>query len=486
MTDDSHKMPASFRAALDRALARPLLLDQRALFAVAQGAGFRPRADGVDMPEMPPSDRKKPYAVDGDVAIVSIEGPLAQRAWSCWMFEGDGYDAIAERVSAALGDPSIRAVVLRIDSPGGEVAGCFEAVRSIRSAAQSAGKPLTAFVDEMACSAAYAIACACDRVVLPDTGCVGSVGVILALMEESKALDMVGITPNVITSGAAKADGHPAIPLSPDARARLQAEVDQLAQVFAQEVANGRALDAQEALALEAQTFYGTEAIKRGLADQIGNLRSAIADARLSADRRGVRTGALRSTRTAMDPLKSLLGMSAEATDAQVFERVTALSALERDALAITDTKSAEEARGALRSIAKRAAEADTAEAALASERATRVASERSALKKAGLEKGLLAPADLDADGKGSEARWLAELSNTGLSAYLEREERTGRKIVPQGAVNAPTEAPTNDAQLPPDIAALAAKGWANLTAREKHAIKTHSSSPAERLRKQG
>jgi signal peptide peptidase SppA len=476
---DPHKMPASFRAALDRALARPLLLDQRVLFAVAQGAGFRPRADGGDMPEMPPSDRKKPYTVDGDVAIVSIEGPLAQRAWSCWIFEGDGYDAIAERVSAALGDPSIRAVVLRIDSPGGEVAGCFEAVRSIRSAAQSAGKPLTAFVDEMACSAAYALACACDRVVLPDTGCVGSVGVILALMEESKALDMVGITPNVITSGAAKADGHPAIPLSPDARARLQAEVDQLARVFAQEVANGRALDAQEALALEAQIFYGAEAIKRGLADQIGNLRSAIADARLSADRRGVRT------RTAMDPLKSLLGMSAEATDAQVFERVTALSALERDALSLTDTKSAEEARGALRSIAKRASEADAAEAALQEERKTRVASERAALKKAGVEKAILSPADIDADGKGTEARWLAELSNTGLAAYLEREERTGRKVVPQGAINAPTEPPSNDAQMPPEIATLAAKGWKNLSSREKHTIEKHSAVLAARLRKQ-
>lgn len=481
---DPHAMPPSFRAALDRALARPLLLDQRALFSITQGAGFRPRADG-DMPEMPPSDRKKPYAIDGDVAVVSIEGPLAQRAWSCWMFEGDGYDAITERVSAALGDPSIRAVVLRIDSPGGEVAGCFEAVRSIRSAAQSAGKPLTAFVDEMACSAAYALACACDRIVLPDTGCVGSVGVILALMEESKALDMAGITPNVITSGAAKADGHRAIPLSPDARARIQAEVDQLAQVFAQEVANGRGIDAQEALALEAQIFYGAEAIKRGLADQIGNLRSAIADARLSADRRGVRTGARRSTRTAMDPLKVLLGMSAEATDAQVFERVTALSALERDALSLTDTKSAEEARGALRSIAKRASEADAAEAALQEERKTRVASERAALKKAGVEKAILSPADIDADGKGTEARWLAELSNTGLAAYLEREERTGRKVVPQGAINAPTEPPSNDAQMPPEIATLAAKGWKNLSSREKHTIEKHSAVLAARLRKQ-
>ena len=459
MTDDSHKMPASFRAALDRALARPLLLDQRVLFAVAQGAGFRPRADGGDMPDMPPSDRKKPYAVDGDVAVVSIEGPLAQRAWSCWMFEGDGYDAIAERVSAALGDPSIRAVVLRIDSPGGEVAGCFEAVRSIRSAAQSAGKPLTAFVDEMACSAAYALACACDRVVLPDTGCVGSVGVILALMEESKALDMVGITPNVITSGAAKADGHPAIPLSPDARARLQAEVDQLARVFAQEVANGRALDAQEALALEAQIFYGAEAIKRGLADQIGNLRSAIADARLSADRRGVRTGARRSTRTAMDPLKSLLGMSAEATDAQVIERVGAMK---------SRLEGAEKTIAALtQDVAKANDRAGAAEKKLEDQ-------EREAI---------ISAAKSPEAGQWTQAQdsWLRTLPLESLRAW----KASAPRVVPAGAIEAPTEPPTNDAQLPPDIAALAAKGWKNLSSREKHTIEKHSAVLAARLRKQ-
>lgn len=459
MTDDSHKMPASFRAALDRALTRPLLLDQRVLFAVAQGAGFRPRADGGDMPDMPPSDRKKPYAVDGDVAIVSIEGPLAQRAWSCWMFEGDGYDAIAERVSAALGDPSIRAVVLRIDSPGGEVAGCFEAVRSIRSAAQSAGKPLTAFVDEMACSAAYALACACDRIVLPDTGCVGSVGVILALMEESKALDMVGITPNVITSGAAKADGHRAIPLSPEARARLQAEVDQLALVFAQEVANGRGIDAQEALALEAQTFYGTEAIKRGLADQIGNLRSAIADARLSADRRGIRTGARRSTRTNMEALKAMLGMSAESTDAQVIERVGAMKA---------------RLEGAEGSIA-----ALTLDVAKANDRASAAEKKLEDQER----EAILSAAKAPEAGQWTQAQdaWLRSLPLDALRSW----KQTAPRVVPAGAINAPTEAPTNDAQMPSDIAALAAKGWKNLSSREKHTIEKHSAVLAARLRKQ-
>lgn len=187
-----------------------------------------------------------------------------------------------------------------------------------------------------------------------------------------------------------------------------------------------------------------------------------------------------------MEALKAMLGLPAEATDAQVFERINALNALEKDTLSLTESKSTEEARGALRSLAKRASEAAEAEAALASERAARVASEREALKKLGLEKRVFSPADLDSDGKGKEALWLAEMSNAGLDGYITRELKFGRTIVPEGEHKAPSEAPVNDAQMPPDIAALAAKGWKNLTAREKHSIKTHSSSLAERLRKQG
>jgi len=275
MTLDS-TMPASFRAALDAALSRPLLLDPRALAPVRGAAGFRPRAsrDGAE------GAAPEPFERDGDVAVVSITGPLSQRAWSCWMFEGDGYDAIVQRVAGALGDSSVRAVVLRIDSPGGEVAGCFEAVRSLRAMASAAGKPMVAYADEMACSAAYAIACACDEVVLPDTGMVGSVGVILTVESYAEQLAAEGVSVALLTSGAAKADGHPAIALADDARARLQADVDQLARVFAAEVSVARPLDPTAVLALEARTFLGETAVAAGLADVVGPLGAAVERAR--------------------------------------------------------------------------------------------------------------------------------------------------------------------------------------------------------------
>ena len=198
-------MPASFRAALDAALSRPILLDPRALDPLRGAAGFRPRADASNGSG---TSSPAPFTREGDVAVVSIEGPLSQRAWSCWLFEGDGYDAVTSRMKAAIDDRATRSVVMRIDSPGGEVAGCFEAVRTIRAMAKAAGKPLVAYADEMACSAAYALACACDEVVLPDTGMVGSVGVILTLASRAGELAQRGVSVTLLTSGAAKADGH--------------------------------------------------------------------------------------------------------------------------------------------------------------------------------------------------------------------------------------------------------------------------------------
>lgn len=499
------KMPASFRAALDAALSRPVLLDPRALDEVRAAFGaFRPRAedDGDDeMPMMGAPKRAAPFTRDGDVAVVSVEGPLAQRAWSCWCFEGDGYDAILTRTQAALDDVGTRAVVLRLDSPGGEVAGCFEAVRAIRAAAAKAGKPLVAYVDEMACSAAYALACACDEIVCPDTGLVGSVGVITAVCDESGALALEGVKVAVITSGAAKADGHPAIPLAEDARARIQGDVNHLAAIFAAEVAAARPLTAAAVLALDAQVFRGGPALEARLVDRVGNLAGAVARARELADaRRSTRTSGARrgasTPRKAMneDTLKTLLGVDADAPEAALVERLTALSALDRDVRAVTGAGDTEAARGALRSLAKRAGEADAAEKALADERAAHQKAERAALKKHALSKGLLTPAELGADAEGAftgaEAEWVAGMSTTALRGYLEREERAGRSVVPQGEHRAPTGPNGSDAQLPSDIAELAATahrdGWLSLSVDQRHRVTRHDAALAERLRARG
>lgn len=403
-------MPASFRASLDAALARPLLLEPRALDSVLAAGGFRPRAemdeDGEDSaPEAPPV----PYVRDGDVAVVSIEGPLAQRAWACWMFSGDGYDAIVSRVNAALADASTRAVVLRLDSPGGEVAGCFEAVRSIRAASAAAGKPLVAYCDEMAASAAYALACACDEIVCPDTGILGSIGVIFSVTEQSEALRIAGRSTAVITSGAAKADGHPALPLSKEARARYQAEVDQLADVFAGEVSAARGLSVAQVRGLEARVFLGASAVNAGLADRVGNVATALERARALA---GARTpvsslarepAAPRAPTTAgktpargahMQSILALLGLPETATEHDAASAVAKATDAQRQILALTGSPSFDAAFGTLLGWKAEAGKSAALAAQLAERDAAQAARERSSVLDALVTDTRMTPAE--------------------------------------------------------------------------------------------
>jgi len=444
-TDATSPEPsARLRAGIAAALARPVLLDPRAVEGVRDAAGFRARPEAASASEAPPFTRAGAH---GDVAVVDVSGPLAQRAWSCMgMFGGDGYDSILQRVQAALDDRQTAAVVLRMDSPGGEVAGCFECVRALRAAGAAAGKPLVAAVDELCASAAYALACACDAIVAPDTGCVGSVGVILALTERSTQLATAGVTTNVITSGAAKADGHPALPMSPDARARLQAEVDHLAGVFHAEVAAARGMTPAAVQGLEAQCFYGAAAVAAGLADQVGNLNDAIDLARTRAART--------SKRTRMEAIAKKLGLPADASEADVLATLAA-----RDA----DMKARDEAvEGMSRELAAANERARAAEARLES-------AERTQLIEAAKAAGQWTQ-PLDA--------LLQRMAMEDLRAW----RASAPRVVPAGAVDPPADAPAEPA-LPSDIAALAAKGWSALTVDEKHAVSVHDPKLAARLR---
>ena len=222
--------------------------------------------------EVGPDGWPKPYGMAGNVAVVSVDGPLMQRGGWFW----DGHDAVAERVRAALAEPKAAAVMLKLNSPGGIAAGCFAAAQSIRAAAQAAGKPLVAYADEQACSAAYALACAASKIFLPPSGEVGSVGVLSAVVSMKRALDAEGIDVAVIRSGAKKASGHPADALSDDAIAREQADVDALAQQFFALVAQARGMTPAAVAALEGDTRMGAAAVAAGLADAVMTFDEAI------------------------------------------------------------------------------------------------------------------------------------------------------------------------------------------------------------------
>ena len=214
------------------------------------------------------ADRSTQLDRIGPVAVIEVRGTLVQRTGSLQPYSGmTGYDGLREQLDRALHDPNVRAIAFDIDSPGGEVAGCFDLVDAIYEARGI--KPLWAILDESAYSAAYAIASACDTITMPRTGGAGSVGVITMHADFSRAIANAGVQVSVITHGAQKADGMPELPLSASARNAMQQQIDVLGELFVETVARNRSLAPGKVRALQAGTFLGAQAIETGLVDNL-------------------------------------------------------------------------------------------------------------------------------------------------------------------------------------------------------------------------
>lgn len=198
------------------------------------------------------------------IAIVSISGPLEHH--SSWF---DSYDAITARIEEAMADDSVRAVVMCVDSPGGDASGVEEAHRKIVALKKEHAKPLCAYSNESCYSAAYWLACAADELWLPPTGGAGSVGVIAAAIDCTAANEKAGVKVELITTGARKADGHPDRPLTDDVIDVLQSRVDHLGKVFFASVGEARSMKPAAVQALQAGVFLGQDAVDAGLADTV-------------------------------------------------------------------------------------------------------------------------------------------------------------------------------------------------------------------------
>jgi signal peptide peptidase SppA len=212
------------------------------------------------------------------VAIIPVLDTLVNRG--AWLDSRSGltsYEGLAAQLRAAGSDPEVRSVLLDISSPGGEAAGMAGLADLIRSVRQT--RPVTAFVNDMAASAAYGIASAANEIVISPTSILGSIGVVMLHADRSGELAAQGVKPTLIFAGSHKVDGNPFEPLSDAVRADLQASVDAHYRQFLDTVAagRGRKLTAGMARATEARTFIGPEAITLGLADRIASFDEVLA-----------------------------------------------------------------------------------------------------------------------------------------------------------------------------------------------------------------
>jgi capsid assembly protease len=216
----------------------------------------------------PASNVDQPFDIVEGIAIIPICGTLVHKLGSLRPWSGmTGYDGIRANLSLALADESVKAIVFDIDSPGGEVSGCFDLVDAIYEARGQ--KPIWAILSEHAYSAAYAIASATDHIAVPRTGGTGSVGVICLHTDYSKFLDKVGIEVTLIQYGARKAEANEYSPLTDAALANLQADIDTMGELFVSTVARNRKLSPAKVRATEAATFLGAEGVRVGFADAV-------------------------------------------------------------------------------------------------------------------------------------------------------------------------------------------------------------------------
>lgn len=262
---------------------RPWAITEQALGVVqevvaAHLVGWRPTAEEQERIETMAAARPKPYAA-GAIAVIPLQGLLVPRAslFSA-MSGGTSMDAFQSMVGQAVNDPTVSHIVLDIDSPGGVVDQIPETAAFLRSARDQ--KPITAVANCEAGSAAFWLACQATDFSITPSGTAGSLGVLTGHQDVSGAAEKAGVKTTLVAAQASpyKLELSPFAPLSAEARANLQAEVDDLCAWFINDVALGRGIDPETV----AETFgkgrmvSAKAAVDRRMADRVETLPAAI------------------------------------------------------------------------------------------------------------------------------------------------------------------------------------------------------------------
>jgi signal peptide peptidase SppA len=259
-----------------RLFGTPLLVHRAKLDVILAVLGDRLNIQPPATDMALPGPRNMPSGTPG-IAVIPVHGTLVKRTAGLDAASGlTSYTELAAMLDSALADPQVAGILLDIDSPGGEASGSFELARRVREA--SAVKPVWAVANDAAYSAAYAIGSAANRLIVSETGGVGSIGVIALHIDQSVKDANDGYRYTAVTAGTHKNDFSPHQPLTDEAKAELQAEVDRLYGLFVDHVAAMRTLATDDVRSTEAGLYFGANAITAGLADAVGTFESALTD----------------------------------------------------------------------------------------------------------------------------------------------------------------------------------------------------------------
>lgn len=214
-----------------------------------------------------------PYSVRGEIAVIPVRGTLVHRGgWADAESGLVGYDRLLRQARAASNDPQVAALWVPFDSGGGECAGMFAAAEELASMAKAeGGKPIYAWLDERACSAAYVLASACDKIYGRQEVMGASIAAIINVVDKSAAYQKAGLEPIVIRADWAdrKARGQAGEKIDKDTIARLGAIVDETSEQIVEFVSAMRGMTGKSIRDLRGDVLTGPDLLKFGLIDGI-------------------------------------------------------------------------------------------------------------------------------------------------------------------------------------------------------------------------
>ena len=220
------------------------------------------------------------------IALIQITGMIADADRPGLITKGENpVSRLVESLRKAAKDSKIKAIVLRINSPGGTVTASDVVYREIQHFKRTTKKPVVVLMSDLATSGGYYIACAGDEIIAHPTTITGSIGVIIQTFNFSEGMRRIGIKADAITSGPNKAAGSPFEPMPPEHRALLQGLVDEFYDNFVAIVTESRPnlSPADLEWITDGRVVTGRRAAEVGLIDSTGDLRDAFEAAKRRA-----------------------------------------------------------------------------------------------------------------------------------------------------------------------------------------------------------
>ena len=220
------------------------------------------------------------------IALIQITGMIADADRPGLLTKGENpVSRLVESLHKAAKDSKIKAIILRINSPGGTVTASDVVYREIQHFKRTTKKPVVVLMSDLATSGGYYIACAGDEIIAHPTTITGSIGVIIQTFNFSEGMRRIGIKADAITSGPNKAAGSPFEPMPPEHRALLQGLVDEFYDNFVAIVTESRPnlSPADLEWITDGRVVTGRRAAEVGLIDSTGDLRDAFEAAKRRA-----------------------------------------------------------------------------------------------------------------------------------------------------------------------------------------------------------